>query len=339
MEALFGIGWSELQYQVVAAVGATVLAPFIRGSGFYWPFLLASLAIAILVYVRARPPGAFSLAGMLRAGLDKRIWAAPSARVDYRYYVINTVLYALLMAPLIASSAATGFLLSNALTAVFGPIETPVIGPVAIKVAYTVAFFLGHDLGHFLSHYVQHRIPLLWEFHKVHHSAQVLTPITATRLHPVDLILMTLGRNLGAGIATGVFFYLGAGEVGMYSLLGAQGLLAVYQMIGHLRHSMVWVSYGPLNGILISPAHHQIHHSALPEHRDMNLGFAFTLWDRLFGTFCAPEKRMTFPMGIGDGSDGAWHGIGRMYWWPVANAVRLLRDREAIGTESATDAG
>jgi len=44
-------------------------------------------------------------------------------------------------------------------------------------------------------------------------------------------------------------------------------------------------------------------------------------------------------MGIGDGSDGAWHGIGRMYWWPVANAVRLLRDREAIGTESAADAG
>lgn len=336
-----GIGWFEMEQQAVVAVGTTVLAPLVRGSNFYWPFLLASLAIAILVYFRARPPGASLLAGLLRAGLDRRIWAAPSATADYRYYVTNGILHTALMAPLIVSSAATGFLLSDALAAVFGPIETPVIGPFAIKLAYTIAFFVGFDLGHFVSHYLQHRIPLLWEFHKVHHSAQVLTPITATRLHPVDLFLMTLGRNLGAGLASGVFFYLGAGEVGVYTFLGTHALLAVYQMIGHLRHSMVWLSYGPLNGILISPAHHQIHHSALPEHRNMNNGFTFTLWDRLFGTFCAPEKGMTFPMGIGDGSDGAWHRVGRMYWWPLVNAVRLLRGREAIGTESVprADAG
>ena len=338
MEFLFGTGLSELGLRAVAAVTVTVLAPLFRQSSFYWPFLLTSLAIAVFVYTMTRRPGAFSLAGLLRAGLNPRIWAAESAWADYRYYVINNILCAALLLPLIATSVAVGLLLSESLAAVFGPIETPVIGPVSIKVAGTVAFFVGYDFGHFVSHYLQHRIPLLWEFHKVHHSAQVLTPITATRLHPVDLFLMTLGRNLGAGLGYGVVFYLGAGEVSMYTLLGITALLSVYHMIGHLRHSMVWVSYGPLNGILISPAHHQIHHSALPEHRDKNIGFAFTIWDRLFGTFYAPEKGMSFPMGIGDGSDGAWHHVGRMYWWPVVNVARLLRGREAIGTESVTRA-
>ena len=282
MESLFGTSLSELGLQAVAAAVATVLAPVNEGSSFYWPFLLASLAIAVFVYSMTRRPGVFSLAGLLRAGLDPGIWAAESARVDYSYYIINSILSAVLLLPLIATSAAVGLLLSESLAAVFGPIETPVIGPVASKVACTVAFFVGYDFGHFVSHYLQHRVPLLWEFHKVHHSAEVLTPITATRLHPVDLFLMTLGRNLGAGLGIGIVFYLGAGEVTMYTLFGMTALMAVYQMIGHLRHSMLWVSYGPLNGILVSPAHHQIHHSALLEHRDKNNGFAFTLWDRLF---------------------------------------------------------
>jgi sterol desaturase/sphingolipid hydroxylase (fatty acid hydroxylase superfamily) len=336
MESLFGINLSELGQQAMDAAATTILAPLDRGSGFYWPFLLSSLVIAVFVYAITRRPGAFSLAGLLRAGLDRRIWAAESAKADYRYYIVNNILSAILLLPLIATSAAAGLLLSESLAAVFGPIETPLFGPVSLKVACTVAFFVGYDFGHFVSHYVQHRVPLLWEFHKVHHSAEVLTPMTATRLHPVDFFLMTFGRNVGAGLGIGVVFYLGAGEVTMYTIFGMTVLSAAYQMIGHLRHTMLWVTYGPLNGILVSPAHHQIHHSALLEHRNKNNGFAFTLWDRVFGTYYAPGKQMNFPMGIGDGSDGAWHRVGRMYWWPVVNVARLLRGRAAIGTESVT---
>ena len=31
------------------------------------------------------------------------------------------------------------------------------------------------------AHYLQHRVPILWELHKVHHSAEVMTPITSGR--------------------------------------------------------------------------------------------------------------------------------------------------------------
>ena len=326
MEALLGSGWEAILQEAAVVIAAPVLAFLIKDSIFYWPYLLASLAIAVFVYTLARPLATFSLRRMLDAGLDRRIWLAPSAKADYRYYVVNTVLFTTLIVPLMVTSAGVSYFLSDMLAALFGPIEAPLMGPVAIKVAYTVAFFVGYDFGHFVAHLLQHRVELLWQFHKVHHSAQVLTPLTSGRLHPVDLIMMGLGRNIGAGLATGVFFYLGAGEVTVYTFLGMHALMAVYHSIGHLRHTHVWISYGRLNRFLISPAHHQIHHSALPEHAGMNNGFAFAIWDRLFGTLCVPEKGMSFPMGIGDGTDdGQWHGIGRMYWKPVVNAARLLR--------------
>ena len=44
-----------------------------------------------------------------------------------------------------------------------------------------------------------HKIPALWEFHKVHHSAEVMTPLTELRQHPVEIIVVV---NL-IGLATG----------------------------------------------------------------------------------------------------------------------------------------
>ena len=40
--------------------------------------------------------------------------------------------------------------------------------------AYTVLFFIAYDFGRFVAHSLLHDIPCLWQFHKVHHSAEVL---------------------------------------------------------------------------------------------------------------------------------------------------------------------
>ena len=53
----------------------------------------------------------------------------------------------------------------------------------------TVTLFLAYELGYWLNHYVPHRVPFLWEFHKVHHSATVLTPLTNFRVHPVYMCI------------------------------------------------------------------------------------------------------------------------------------------------------
>ena len=56
----------------------------------------------------------------------------------------------------------------------------------------TIRLLLLLDIGHYISHYIQHKVPFFWEFHKVHHAAEVLTPVTAFRAHPVESILDSL---------------------------------------------------------------------------------------------------------------------------------------------------
>ena len=51
----------------------------------------------------------------------------------------------------------------------------------------------------------KHHVPVLWEFLKAHHSAQVLTPITVFRMYPIDDILSGIRTALPIGTVAGVF--------------------------------------------------------------------------------------------------------------------------------------
>ena len=211
---------------------------------YYWVFFLSAAAIAVIANVVARPLREFSLQAMCRAALNPRIWLAKSARAVYRFWIVNGILFPLVAVPTTVTAIGLGLVIAQGLAAILGPIEAPVMGPMAIRVAYSITFFVMLDFGHYVAHIASHKIPLLWEFHKVHHSAEVLTPITSSRFHPIDLYILNTGRGVGAAIATGIFYYLGAGEVTLSMVFGAHVAVTAYQVIGNLRHSHVWVSYG-----------------------------------------------------------------------------------------------
>ena len=63
------------------------------------------------------------------------------------------------------------------------------------------------DFNRFISHYALHRIPELWEFHKVHHSAEVLNFTTADRVHPFEVVFSGLVNGITIGVVNG--FYIG----------------------------------------------------------------------------------------------------------------------------------
>ena len=196
-----------------------------------------------------------------------------------------------------------------------------------VRVFFTIAFFIAYDFGRFLSHSLLHDVPLLWEFHKVHHSAEVLTPMTTFRAHPVDLLVMAWGPALTTGIVVWAFNRFAGGSVSPYTFLGLHVLMWAFNLIGNLRHSPVWLSYGPVLGRwLISPAHHQLHHSCEQRHYGRNRGFELAVWDRLYGTlYVPPVHAESFRMGIGDETDGHFHTLARMYLWPIAGAARAIR--------------
>ena len=295
-----------------------------QGSVFWWPYLASAFVVALAGFWLARGGGLATVALFFRENFSKALWAHPSAQADYAYYMVNTVLYPFIVAPLIVSGGWIAVEIEHGLGAAFGPVP-PSLGLAGWRVLYTLVFFLAYDFGRWAGHSMLHDVPLLWQFHKLHHSAEVLTPITNFRAHPVELFVMAAVPNLVTGTASGVLWYLAAGEIGFYSFLGAHVLMLAFNMIANLRHFPVWISFGPrLNAWFISPAHHQIHHSREPRHFGKNRGFDLALWDRMFGTLYAPGAREEFRLGLGDGTDGAWHSVGRMYFWPFRLALARL---------------
>src|SRR6185437_16710883 len=154
-----------------------------------------------------------------------------------------------------------------------GPLGVP--AGVALLVS-TLAELLAYEFAYWGAHYAFHRIPALWEFHKVHHSAEVMTTLTEMRQHPVEIIFFMNAISLATGVIFGVMTYAFGPGVRPFTLLNGNIVTMAFLLTyGHLRHTHMWIAFTGVAGrILQSPAHHQLHHSANPIHFDKNLGFA-----------------------------------------------------------------
>lgn len=315
--------WAALTYLFAA------VEPFmLRQSPLYWPFLLSALAVAVLAWGLRSGGGWPSWRRFRRRHLGRALWWHPSARADYRYYLVNAVVFPLVVGPALFTGAALAGMLRAALQPLFGAPQAVGAPGWAMKLAYTLVFFVAYDFGRFVAHCALHDVKLLWEFHKPHHSAEVLTPLTAFRAHPVDLAVMAWGAAIATGIATWGFQRLAGIGIGYYQFLEMHVLLWGFGLLGNLKHWQVWISYGAvLDRWLISPAHHQLHHSAEERHSGCNRGFELAIWDRLYGTLVVPRKDEAFRMGLGDGTDGHWHRVWRLYYWPLRQAARFVAGR------------
>jgi sterol desaturase/sphingolipid hydroxylase (fatty acid hydroxylase superfamily) len=287
----------------------------------YWGHLATALVIAAIVS-RARSPAA-----IVRATLPRAIWTHRSVRHDLGLFFINTLLHSFVFfAPLQLVSAHVSFAVWSTLGDVLGANPAPLTG-VAASLGLTVCTFVAADFAFWISHWAQHRIAPLWEFHKVHHSAPVLAPFTVFRRHPIDILVQGFCAGMIVGAAYGAWSWACGGAVDGLTILGANAILFVCLAIGfNLQHSHVWLSFGPLDRVLISPAAHQIHHSLAPEHRDRNFGNMLSIWDRLFGTHVRPQSE---PQALRLGVEDPEHygGLLQLYVVPIVRAFSLAVKR------------
>ena len=293
----------------------------------YWPYLVSALLLAVVVAAfAARAQAGETWRHGLGEHFTRRIWWHRSARADYSLYFANALLIPALFAVVMFGDAQVVKALNGALGTAHPPSPAGVeTAGVAARIAFTIVFFIAYDFGRFVAHSLLHDVPLLWEFHKVHHSAQTLNPLTAFRAHPVELLVMAWIPALMTGVVTWLFNLTTASPVTFYTYLGLHVFLIASNLIGTLRHTHVWLSYGPrVNQWFVSPAQHQLHHSCEAQHLGCNRGFELAIWDRLYGTLYVPTQRESFRIGLGDGTDGQWHSLRRMYLWPFANAFRRV---------------
>lgn len=307
------------------------------GARFSWLFLLSAAVIAMLVYrsnsseEAAGKPWSFTEA--LKATFPKKVFLHPSALLDHRYAVINYALQILAFGGLMLGVTQVARGTIAALTALLGEMPPEPASPgLAMSALFGLLILLALDGGLFFAHWLMHRVPVFWEFHKVHHSAEILTPVTVLRMHPVDMIVNSLFTSLFIGVVNGFFFYAYSGPVAELWLFGSNAAVFIFFFFGyHLRHSHVWVMFPKgVRDYISSPALHLIHHSSDPKHWDKNFARIFVFWDRLANSLYMPERKEDLKFGIGNGEDGKFNTVYNLYVTPFIDAARRLRGEEPV---------
>ena len=263
-------------------------------------FMGVSYAAAYLLYRRQRRLGQTETRSFWQFVGGSRVYLHPSALLDYRYYVARVFLKLLLIVPVIG--LVDPYVLHSAdyiafFTQLWG--ARPQLGEnLGLSLLFGLGVFLINDFASYWTHRAFHT-RWLWEFHKVHHAAPVLVPLTASRVHFVEKIADSLFTTLLLGAYAGGFWYLCGGEISRYTLFGVTYLVFIFNCLAaNLRHSHIWLSFGPhWERLINSPAQHQIHHSAAPHHFHKNFGTNLSVWDWMFGTLyttTAEPERLSF---------------------------------------------
>ena len=144
--------------------------------------------------------------------------------------------------------------------------------------------FLITDFMFYVGHFLRHKIRWFWYFHAIHHSQEVLNPMTTSRSHALEGVINVLIRFVPIA-------FVGGSPVSWSVFVVLNGFW------GYFIHANVRTNLGPLRYVVVSPQFHRVHHSKLPEHWDKNYGERLIVWDWMFGTM-HPDMECYPPTGV-----------------------------------------
>ncbi|MGC6509874.1 MAG: TonB-dependent receptor domain-containing protein [Myxococcota bacterium] len=268
--------------------GISVLwAPFADPlSRTHWSGLLIFAVVALAIGLRTMP---FKTILM-------RVWETinhPSSRLDIQLLLGRQLLSFVSLAPTFFSAWWLSTKFVRWLDARFIAPDLSLWSDTAVAVVYSITLFVIWDLSRFVVHLCMHRLPILWRFHQVHHSAEILTPLTFHRIHPFESLLYTIRSVLVTGLMAGIFYWLFRSQLSQLTLWGVPAIgFVLNAILGNFRHSHIWISFpSAVERWFLSPAQHQLHHSIEPEHYGKNYGTWLAIWDRMLGSLLSTDKR------------------------------------------------
>lgn len=165
-----------------------------------------------------------------------------------------------------------------------------------------LVFFILLDFVQWFTHILLHKYPFLWQFHKIHHSVKEMGFAAHLRYHWMENIFYKPLKTLAVML------------LGGFEPEQAYIVHFIAITIGHINHSNVKISWGPLKYILNNPVMHLYHHAyELPEGKfGVNFGISLSIWDYIFKTDYIPEESGNVPLGFkGDEEvpNGFWKQI------------------------------
>lgn len=151
--------------------------------------------------------------------------------------------------------------------------------------------FLVSDFVQWNTHRLLHRLPLLWNFHKVHHSVKEMGFAAHLRYHWMEPVVYKSLLYIPLAIIGG----FNAQDVGIVYFFAIA--------VGHLNHANLGWDYGFLKYIFNNPKMHIWHHAKeLPDHVSygVNYGLTLSIWDYLFKTNYIPFSGKDIELGFKD---------------------------------------
>jgi sterol desaturase/sphingolipid hydroxylase (fatty acid hydroxylase superfamily) len=315
-------------YILLARVRNIIYQLFIYPGGLLSFFsLFVSFCVAIFFVLR-RTQGKYLVSRKTLTKIFFPAWLTrhPSSSADVIMLIFNTGFIGLLFGWAIASEAGISRFGQHELIDTFGVIKPIKLSGFSVECIKTVTLFLAYEIGYYIDHYLKHHVKFLWEVHKVHHTAEKLSPLTNFRVHPLDTIIFFNILSIVIGLNDGLLNYLLGNEITEIQIFHKNILfICFFCIIGHLQHSQFWIPFtGAWGKIIISPAHHQIHHSKSPEHFNKNLGSFLAIWDLLFGTLAIPQRQnKNIVFGVNDTNDHA-HNIHGLFFIPFYKSYAHL---------------
>ncbi len=187
-------------------------------------------------------------------------------------------------------------------------------------------FFISLLLVDFLDyciHNLLHRVPVLWEFHKIHHSIQHLDWWGNMLFHPMEIFFYK--------------FFLYAPLLLLNPILPETYffVLVLFRLsIGTFAHSNLNIDIGPLKYIINNPKVHCWHHANDDRAINKNLGVTFTFWDFIFRTALL-QKNETYPKkGLGFSDDLEYQSFFKQFYKPFTRIMQLKVGKHRASTNN-----
>ncbi|HET6608492.1 MAG TPA: sterol desaturase family protein [Rhodopila sp.] len=260
---------------------------------------------------------------------------------DLGFIIVKQLIKPFTSAPLLLlTSAKCAILTYGLMILLFGPrAERPM--SMGLFVVLVAAAVLTQDFLRFYSHYLFHRFSVLWDIHKVHHSAGYLTPLTNHRVHIIEEMLEQAATGLSVGPLLGLAAFATETSISTNALLGFDAYVLIDALcFSMLRHSHIGLSFNRFERFLLSPKQHHLHHSTDRKHWDKNFGFIFAFWDRIAGTICYSNPREMIAFGITDRDAEDYGSVLKLHFMPFVKIARafwsaIVRGRTIANPPSA----
>ncbi len=136
---------------------------------------------------------------------------------------------------------------------------------------------LAVDFMTYWVHRAFHQVPLLWNFHAIHHSSLQMDWLAGSRMHVVDVLVTRAAAFVPV-------FVLGFSPAALYAYLAFVSVHAVY-----IHANLRW-RWPVLRWIVATPEFHHWHHSSEDEGIDRNFAGFLPLWDVVFRTAHQPGR-------------------------------------------------